>query len=131
LRNAALTACVLLAGLAARGQDAPVRDPMRPFQASGVGARQAAPPPRFALTAVLISPLRRVAVVNGQPYQQGDHVDGAQITLIEPNAVHLREGSNELVLRLRGAGRTAVKRSAEDGTGASAAAAPTTAGDPG
>jgi hypothetical protein len=104
---------------------------MRPFQASVEGARDAPAAPRFALTAVLISPLRRVAVVNGRPYRQGDNVDGAQITLIEPNAVHLREGSNELVLRLRGTVGTAIKRSAEDGNGASAAAAPPTAGDPG
>ena len=34
---------------------------------------------RFRLTAVLISDARRVAIVNGKPYQPGETVDGAEI----------------------------------------------------
>jgi len=56
--------------------------------------------PRFALTAVLISPTRRVAIVNGKPYECGESVNGAEILRIDPDAVHLREHGNELVVLL-------------------------------
>ena len=56
--------------------------------------------PRFALTAVLISPTRRVAIVNGRPYERGESVSGAEIVRIDPDAVHLREHGNEFVVPL-------------------------------
>jgi hypothetical protein len=52
------------------------------------------------LTAVLISPTRRVAIVNGKPYESGETVNGAEIVRIDPDAVHLREHGNELVVPL-------------------------------
>jgi hypothetical protein len=76
----------------------PLRDPMQPYRfAAGPGGTAA---PRFALTAVLISPARRVAIVNGKPYERGETVDGAEIVRIEQDAVHLREHGNELVVSL-------------------------------
>jgi hypothetical protein len=98
-RRAALliVGSLALAG-AARAADAPVHDPMQPFHyvagPGGVGG------PRFALTAVLISPTRRVAIVNGKPYERGETVGGAEIVRIEADAVHLREHGNELVVPL-------------------------------
>jgi len=71
-----------------------VRDPMRPFGATVPGATTDARP-RFALTAVLISSARRVAIINGKPYQQGAVVDGAEIVAIEANGVRLRENGVE------------------------------------
>jgi hypothetical protein len=95
-----IVAGVLAAAGAARAEDAPVRDPMQPFRyvASAGGGVVAAP--RFALTAVLISPTRRVAIVNGKPYERGESVDGAEIVRIDPDAVHLRQHGNELVVPL-------------------------------
>jgi hypothetical protein len=72
---------------------------MQPFGRGGVTAGGVAVP-RFQLTAVLISSARRVAVVNGKPYQHGESVDGAEILRIEPNAVHLRQHGADLVVPL-------------------------------
>ena len=86
---------------AARTEEKPVRDPMRPFGAVSVnGGAPAVNGRRFALTSVLIAPTRRVAVVNGEPLQLGDVVDGAEIVAIEPGTVRLRENGTELVLSL-------------------------------
>ena len=64
------------------------------------GGPGAAPAPRFRLTAVLISPARRVAIINGKPYQQGAKVGGAEITQIDAQSVRLRDGGEELVVHL-------------------------------
>ncbi len=101
MSKAALVVSALLAVAGAvRADEAPVRDPMRPFgRASSAGAAVAAVP-RFALTAVLIAPTRRIAIVNGEPYSQGETVDGAEIVAIEPGAVRFREHGAELVVLL-------------------------------
>ena len=97
-RCALILAGVLVAPGVALAADAPVRDPMQPYRyVAGPGGGVA---PRFALTAVLISPLRRVAIVNGKPYVSGETVNGAEIVRIDPDAVHLREHGNELVVPL-------------------------------
>jgi hypothetical protein len=91
----------------ARADDLPPpRDPMQPY-ARGIGGAAAVAGPRFTLTAVLISSERRVAIVNGKPYQSGENVDGAEIVRIESSAVHLREHGAEIVVLL---GRVAPSR---------------------
>jgi len=98
-RCALVVTGVLVAAAAVRGEDAPVRDPMQPYRfVAGPTGSVAAP--RFALTAVLISPTRRVAIVNGKPYVSGESVNGAEIVRIDPDAVHLRDNGNELVVPL-------------------------------
>jgi hypothetical protein len=96
-----LSALLAVAG-AVCAEETPVRDPMRPFGnvAAAAGAAVAASAPRFALTVVLIAPTRRVAIVNGKPYAQGETVDGAEIVAIEQDAVRLREHGAELVISL-------------------------------
>lgn len=89
----------LLVTAAAAAEEAPVRDPMRP-PGSDAAASVVAPRPRFVLTAVLISSERRVAIVNGKPYQQGAVVDGAEIVAIERGAVRLKERGTEHVISL-------------------------------
>jgi hypothetical protein len=74
---------------------------MQPFsRAAGAVLGAPAPGPRFQLTAVLISAQRRVAIVNGKSYQLGEHVDGAEITRIEAQTVHLRQAGEDLVIHL-------------------------------
>jgi hypothetical protein len=97
--RAVVTAVALIATLGARAEDAVVRDPMRPFDSVTAGVL-AASAPRFVLTGVLIAPSRRVAIVNGRPYTQGESVDGAEIVAIELNAVRLREHGTERVILL-------------------------------
>lgn len=102
---------LLLAATLGAAEEAPVRDPMRPFGGEGgVGGVAAAARPRFVLTAVLISSERRVAIVNGTPYVQGAVVDGAEIVAIEQGRVRLRENGAEHTISLgrRGAGRRSV-----------------------
>jgi len=104
-RWALIVAGVLVAAGAAHAEDALVHDPMQPYRFVAGPGRGIAP--RFALTAVLISPTRRVAIVNGKPYVRGDSVNGAEIVRIDPDAVHLREHGNELVVPLGHAAATA------------------------
>jgi hypothetical protein len=95
-----IVAGLLVAAAAARSEDVPVRDPMQPYRFVAGAAGGVVGAPRFALTAVLISPTRRVAIVNGKPYERGESVNGAEIVRIDPDAVHLREHGNELVVPL-------------------------------
>jgi hypothetical protein len=89
------------AALAARADEPRLRDPMQPFKVvPGAAGGGSAAAPRFRVTAVLISTARRVAVVNGAPRQVGERVDGATITRIEPQAVHLEQGADTWVIHL-------------------------------
>ena len=110
-KTAALLAAIFAAACAAgavAAQEPAVRDPMRPFggAAAAGGAVVAARGPRFALTGVLISPSRRVAIVNGRPHLVGDTVAGAEIVAIEPHAIRVNDAGAELEIPLR----TAAKR---------------------
>jgi hypothetical protein len=94
-------ASLLLLAASAAADETPLKDPMRPFGGSaGAAAESTAPAPRFALTALVIAPSRRVAVVNGRSYFVGQAVDGATIVAIEPGIVRLQERGTELVLHL-------------------------------
>lgn len=111
-RSAYIAAALLVAAAAARA-DEPLRDPMQPYRIVP-GAPSVAGPavPRYRLTAVLISPTRRIAVVNGKPYQQGERVADAEITRIDMEAVHLRAKGEEVVLHL---GSAAARRAVREG----------------
>ena len=104
---------VFTAAASVRAEDPPLRDPMQPYRPAASDGREGSAPRRYELSAVLISATRRVAVVNGRRYQQGDRVDGAEIIGIEPKLVHLREGSEDLVVHLS-PGRTQVQISQGD-----------------
>ncbi len=108
-----LTVAVLLIVAVARaGAELPLRDPMQPYRAgAGAAAGGGGAGPRFALTAVLISPSRRVAIVNGKPYERGETVNGAEIVRIERDAVYLRERDTELVVPLGNGGAPAKRNS--------------------
>ena len=106
---------VLLVLGAAHADEAPLRDPMQPYRPAQIAAAAGAAQPRYALTAVLISPARKIAVVNGRAYRQGERVSGAELVRIEPDAVHLREGNANIVIRL--ASTRAPARSSEGDTG--------------
>lgn len=100
--KAAHLALALLLAAGLRAEETLVRDPMRPFgtDVGAAGTVTAASGPRFTLTGVLIAPTRRVAMINGRPYTQGEHVDGAEIVAIEQSAVRLRVQGRELVVSL-------------------------------
>ncbi|HEX5048814.1 MAG TPA: hypothetical protein VFX89_17000 [Gammaproteobacteria bacterium] len=101
---APLRLCLLLVAVAAAGARAdapPLRDPMQPFKAAaGTGGTSVTGGPRFRLTAVLISPTRRVAILNGAPRQEGDRVDGATLTRIDAQSVRLEQGGASWTIHL-------------------------------
>src|SRR3990167_2920289 len=54
----------------------------------------------WELSAILISPERRAAVINSQPVQVGDQILGETIMAIEPNAVQLEGADGTMTLFL-------------------------------
>lgn len=75
-------------------------DPTRPYQpgTAPVTAQEAVTGPELQST--MISPTFRRAVISGRTYKQGDKIDGAVITNIQPYAVTLKRGGRETQLRL-------------------------------
>ena len=90
-----------------------LKDPTQPYRPSADGSPVGGPQPRFRLTAVLISPTRRVAIVNGKPMQEGQRVAGAELVKIDPHSVQLRDGDHDLVVQL-GNARSGAPRSEGD-----------------
>jgi hypothetical protein len=95
-------ACLVLIVGAALAAEPAVHDPTEPYRpgAGGAGGTAGAPAPRFKLTAVLISPTRRVAIVNGKPLQEGQRVAGAELVKIDAHSVQLRDGNRDFVVQL-------------------------------
>ena len=75
-----------------------LRDPMRPF-APGV-SQSSSVEQRFRLSATLVSHMRRVAVINGQPTSVGGRVDGAEVLTVDTSSVELRVGSRTFTVPL-------------------------------
>jgi len=75
-------------------------DPTRPpYSGRGVGAEQA-PVAGPELQSVLISPTRKVAVINGQTVPLGGKFRDATLTSITQSGVELHKGGRVEVLRL-------------------------------
>lgn len=81
----------------------PKTDPMRPYRPQLPVRPDGTVPRKYELSAVLISATRRIAVINGGLYREGDEVEGATITRIEAGSVSLRRGSERLVVPLNAA----------------------------
>jgi MSHA biogenesis protein MshK len=100
---AALLAAPALPGyaLAQAGLSDPTRPPALAPTAAGVaGSAQAtAAPPR--LQSVLLSPHRRVAVIDGRTVELGGEVGGAMLVQIAETHVTLRSGSELKILELQ------------------------------
>lgn len=115
-KTLALACLGLLAAIAARAADSPLHDPTQPFRAGAGGesaAPAAGPQPRFKLTAVLVSPTRRVAIVNGKALQEGQRIAGAEVVKIDGRSVQLREGNREFVVELGDARESAPRAGGE------------------
>lgn len=94
---ASLLGLTLLATAAGQALD----DPTRPYRSAAPGTPGAAERP-FELNGVLLGPNRRVAIINGELYREGDLVDGARVVRIEPRSVRLQRGDRSLVVELSG-----------------------------
>ena len=97
-------ALLLLVGASPVGQAAHAQalsDPTRPPQgpaATAGGAAQAAPPSR--LQSVLISPGRKLAVIDGRTVPLGGTVEGATLVAIRESEVVLQTGNQRETLKL-------------------------------
>lgn len=83
---------------------ATVHDPMQPSWLRGTSEarRQAARPvrQRYAVDTIVVSPERRIAVINGQSVKVGDRVDGAKVMRIDPDAVTLDRNGSRITVSL-------------------------------
>jgi len=86
----------------AKGESLP--DPTRPDHKKGHG--QGSPGadeqemPSWKLTSIIHSPQRKLAVINGEIRQAGEHVAGARIQTIRPDSVILLYRGQRRVIRL-------------------------------
>jgi MSHA biogenesis protein MshK len=81
---------------------APLPDPTRPLVGSAEPTRVAPAPAAtvWDLSAIIFSPERRIAMINGQPVAEGERIGGARVVKIAVGGVLLWEGSREFTLRL-------------------------------
>jgi MSHA biogenesis protein MshK len=92
---------VLAASFAARAEELPLKDPMRPNVVAGPASGAPRAEPGFELTAVLVSDSRRIAVVNGRICHVGDRVNGAEIVAIEQGSIRIRRAAGDVLIKLR------------------------------
>ncbi|MHB8455918.1 MAG: hypothetical protein ACYDDO_14765 [Acidiferrobacterales bacterium] len=91
---------LLLAGFTSVHADdslAGLTDPTRPYGSAGEWSRGHA---GLVLQSTLVSPRRRLAVINGREFTVGEHVGGAEITAIRPYEVVLSRAGKQSSLRL-------------------------------
>lgn len=81
---------------------ADLQDPTRPPNASltGSSAESDMADNKIFLSTILISPERRVAVINGKALRKGDQVGAGQIIKINPSEVVLKVGKDTEILSL-------------------------------
>lgn len=81
--------------------NAQLEDPMRPPAYQQLPASVTASSENlWALSSILISPDRRVAVINGQTVHVGDRLGESVVTRIEPSSVKLKSKGREITVSL-------------------------------
>ncbi len=90
---------LLAAGAQAHTSDplAGLADPTQPYTAHAGSYRRHA---GLVLQSTLVSPLQRLAVINGHAFTVGEHVGGARIVQIRPYGVILNRAGRRQLLRL-------------------------------
>ena len=98
-RTILLTALALLltGGADLAAAEEALRDPTRPYSPLQ-GSRAAAP--RFVVNAIIISPERRVAIVNGRRVTVGGSLGGATVVAIKKDELILEIGGKRITARL-------------------------------
>lgn len=111
------TKCIGLLLLAAASA-APAQtldDPTRPDHLEPERQAAAAPASPWALSSIVFSDERKLAVINGQIVKVGDRIAGATVLEILPYAVRLQIGNETRTAQLL-AGSAHMKRAAETNT---------------
>lgn len=104
-------AAVLALGLLAPGAGSLAQsglgDPTKPTSLAQpddeVATGEDAQGPRWRLQSTLVADTRRVAVINGRTFAQGERVDGARLVEIRQDGVTLEHEGQRITLRLPGA----------------------------
>ena len=91
-------AIFLMLPLVAHGEN--LTDPMRPSDAEPARSEAPAAAARYELSAILYSPDRRVAIVNGRSVREGQRVGRARVARIRRGRVELDLGDRRLTLAL-------------------------------
>lgn len=100
--------------VAMAADDGQVFDPMQPTWLRGGNETSSSKPTRtkFMVDTIVVSPERRVAVINGKSVSTGDRVNGAKVLRIEPDAVTLDINGSSLTISLA---VTDIKKASDDG----------------
>jgi MSHA biogenesis protein MshK len=94
-----MVATFLLAACSSVYAQTAIVDPMRPPNASAVSSGSTSARNKgWLVSQILISPGRRLAVVNGRVVNVGNVVNGATVSAIYGNAVELRLNGNAVLL---------------------------------
>jgi MSHA biogenesis protein MshK len=101
----------LLLVMASSAAAAPFADPTRPPSASATGSEEASSGPR--LESVLLSPGRRLAVIDGKEYRAGEAFGDGRILSIAPSGVAIQRGAQTEILRLYPEYRKRVEKNAK------------------
>jgi len=89
-----------------------LRDPTRPPNMdSGKTVPDAQQPVKWKLTATIVGPERRVAVINDRPVQIGQKIDGAVLVAVEAGSALLVRKGRQMQLKLH---QAAVKRTVRE-----------------
>jgi hypothetical protein len=75
-----------------------ILDPMRP-PGKSVLTISSEPARKWNLTAILVSPERRLAMINNRLMEVGEKIDGAKVKVINSNTVELEVEGRRLTLR--------------------------------
>ena len=99
LYRVVLLALLACAGAPAHASDplAGLADPTRPYSGNAESRHGHA---GFVLQSTLVSPLQRMAVINGRAFTVGAHIGGAQIVQIHSYGVVLSRAGKRRLLRL-------------------------------
>jgi MSHA biogenesis protein MshK len=84
---------------------AELRDPTRPLDFSEVDLEAGlqgttSAHAGYVLQSILVSPTRRIAIVNGERVQTGDEIGDAKVVAIQPWRVHLKGSQGKIELRI-------------------------------
>ncbi len=100
-KSAVSIATLLLAsGVTTISQAEMLTDPTRPPVVLGVRGADTSVASGPVLQSVLISPMRRVAVISGHTVRVGDKVEGMTVVRIMDGAVALQDGKTVKILKL-------------------------------
>lgn len=77
-------------------------DPTRPYRSPASSGPASEARRILELNGVLVSSNRRIAVINGDLYREGDTVNGALVVRIDPRSVHLKRGDQTVVVEMSG-----------------------------